>query len=134
MATAYLDTCVVIYLIERAEPFFSQTREFLAHHANVDLCVSPLTRLEAVAKPLRDGDLRLAADYDFFLAGQRWLTCDDAVFIRAAELRAAFAPRTPDALHLATALHHGCDHFWTNDNRLNKAAKGFVVDLLSPDS
>lgn len=33
----------------------------------------------------------------------------------------------PDALHLAAALHGGCDQFWTNDHRLEKAADGRIA-------
>jgi len=29
---------------------------------------------------------------------------------------------TPDALHLAAAIDAGCDEFWTNDRRLERAA------------
>ncbi|WP_082674133.1 type II toxin-antitoxin system VapC family toxin [Thiohalocapsa sp. ML1] len=131
MPTAYLDTCIVIYLIERADPFFSQVIRFLSRHANVGLCVSPLVRLETVVKPMRDGNLRRVADYDIFLSSQRWLTCTEAIFVRAAELRASHGLKTPDALHLATALHHGCDAFWTNDTRLNMAAGGLARNLLA---
>lgn len=131
MTRAYLDTCIVIYLIERAEPFFSRVQLYLSRNPSVALCVSPLVRLEAVIKPLRDGDVRRVADYDIFLFGQQWLPCGDAVFVRAAELRATFGLRTPDALHLATALQHGCDAFWTNDDRLSRAAGGLAINLLS---
>lgn len=36
-----------------------------------------------------------------------------------------------DALHLATALHHKCDEFWTNDNRLNSAAPSLVKNVVT---
>lgn len=40
----------------------------------------------------------------------------------------------PDALHLATAQHHGCIDFWTNDWRLNKAAGGLNILSLNDQS
>jgi predicted nucleic acid-binding protein len=30
--------------------------------------------------------------------------------------------KTPDALHLAIAIHANCSEFWTNDKKLVKAA------------
>jgi len=61
---------------------------------------------------------------------QRWLASDDRIFDRASRLRAGYGLKTPDALHLATALHYGCDEFWTNDGRLKLAAGGIAVDVL----
>ena len=80
---------------------------------------TPLVRLEALVKPLSDGNHALAADYDDFLKEQRWLSLNDAVFEYAIHLRVAYRLKTPDALHLATAHCHGCTEFWTNDNRLS---------------
>jgi len=89
------------------------------------LCVSPLVRLEALVKPLSEGNHALANDYDDFLREQYWLSLDDAVFEYAIRLRVAHQLKTPDALHLATAHRHGCTEFWTNDNRL----LGVPVDM-----
>ena len=126
----YLDACVVIYLIEDVPPFSERMRRFLAKHSDVLLCVSPLVRLEVIVKPLRDAAAELIADYEDFLAAQKWLAVDDNVFDRAARLRARHGLKTPDALHLATALHHGCAEFWTNDDRLSKAAGGMAVNVF----
>jgi predicted nucleic acid-binding protein len=50
-----------------------------------------------------------------------------AIFDEAARLRAAHKSlKTPDAIHLATVLQHGCTEFWTNDDRLNTIAPGLV--------
>jgi predicted nucleic acid-binding protein len=59
----------------------------------------------------------------------------DEVFLLAAQLRAASrALKTPDAIHLAAAIHHGCDEFWTNDERgLTQVASGrLAIRTLSP--
>jgi len=57
---------------------------------------------------------------------------DDAVFGRALILRAEQGLKTPDALHLATALQNGCTEFWTNDNRLRSAAGAMAVNVFEP--
>ena len=51
---------------------------------------------------------------------------DPPVFRRAARLRASHGLKTPDALHLATALEGGCEALWTNDDHLHRAAGDFV--------
>jgi predicted nucleic acid-binding protein len=55
---------------------------------------------------------------------------NDNIFARALGLRAKHGLKTPDALHLATALHHGCTEFWTNDGRLKNAAGALAVNVL----
>jgi predicted nucleic acid-binding protein len=60
------------------------------------------------------------------------LRVDREVFRQAARLRADFAGlKTPDAIHLATALQHRCNEFWTNDGRLNHVAPSFVKDITT---
>ncbi len=51
------------------------------------------------------------------------LPMTSAVFDLAAELRAHHGLKTPDALHLATAVVGGCEEIWTNDRRLAKATE-----------
>ncbi|MFA7241803.1 MAG: type II toxin-antitoxin system VapC family toxin [Sulfuricellaceae bacterium] len=131
MRRVYLDACVVIYLIENVASFSELTRQFLARNGDAILCVSPLVRMEVIVKPLRESASVLVSDYEDFLATQRWLVIDDSIFDRALQLRARHGLKTPDALHLATALHHGCVEIWTNDERLNKAAGGMAVNVLA---
>jgi predicted nucleic acid-binding protein len=52
------------------------------------------------------------------------------MYLQAAQLRARFGLKTPDALHLACAQHHGCDALWTNDGRLAQASHGLAQNIL----
>jgi len=128
---AYLDTCCVIYLLENVPGFSAPMRAHLANNADVILCVSPLVRLEALIKPLADGNKVLAQDYEDFLAAQQWLPITDSEFDHAIRLRVMHKLKTPDVLHLATALRYSCTEFWTNDDRLNNAAAGMAVNIFS---
>jgi predicted nucleic acid-binding protein len=127
----YLDTCCVIYLLEDVPGFSVPMRARLAGNADAILCVSPLVRLEALIKPLNDGNRTLERDYEDFLAAQQWLSMGDTEFDRATRLRAAHRLKTPDALHLATAIRHACTEFWTNDDRLISAAAGMAVNIFA---
>lgn len=48
----------------------------------------------------------------------------------AAQLRAKYGLKTPDALQIATALEHHADYFLTNDHRLNSVTEINVITLL----
>ena len=102
----------------------------MAVNMDAILCVSPLVRLEALVKPTSDGNIALIADYEIFLADQQWLAVGDVEFNRALSLRASHRIKTPDALHLATAMQHDCVEFWTNDERLRQAATGMAVNMI----
>jgi uncharacterized protein len=54
----------------------------------------------------------------------------EPVYLQAAELRARFGVKTPDALHLACAQYHRCEALWTNDDRLSQASFGLAHNVL----
>ena len=129
LRTVYLDACAVIYFVERHPQYFGLLMQRLfkpSGNPAVRLVMSELLRLECRLKPFRDADAALLARYDAFfgLADHVWVTLDRPVFDRATSLRAEHRLKTPDALHLAAALHAGCDEFWTHDSRLQSAAQG----------
>jgi uncharacterized protein len=70
----------------------------------------------------------------FFLADQQWLTIGDVEFDHALSLRVRHKIKTPDAIHLATAIRHDCVEFWTNDERLRQAATGMAVNIFDGKS
>jgi predicted nucleic acid-binding protein len=126
----YLDSCVAIYLVEEHPVYATHIEQMLATSDGATLCHSPLVELESLVLPLRQRqDALIRKFHRFFLASKR-LSMTDDVFALATELRARHGLKTPDALHLAAAIHHGCNALWTNDNRLALAAPGVAINVL----
>lgn len=126
----YPDTCILIYWLERNLAYLDAIVQRLrpAQNAAPILVFSELTRLECRVKPLQTGNQIQLAGYDrvFSTPGYRFQGLTRDVFDIATELRAAHGLKAPDAIHLAAALHSGCDEIWTNDDRLAKAAVGRI--------
>lgn len=81
--------------------------------------------------PIRKRDMPLRELFEAFFDAQTRLTMPSEIFQTATQLRADFPSlKTPDALHISTALFHDCDEFWTNDNRLDKIAPPLVKNIL----
>lgn len=139
MSRIYLDTCCIIYLIEAASPFHGVVvarvlRERSAPAAR--LLTSRLSRLECRTKPLQGGDRALLGRYDEFFAqaGLDVIGVSDEIVERATELRAKYGLKTPDALHLATALEQASDVFLTGDAALARCGEVNVEVLRLPPS
>jgi predicted nucleic acid-binding protein len=125
----YLDACLVIYLAE-AHPRWGEAIAAAIEAADARFSISPLVKCECFVGPMKRGDPVLQRAYtelfDQFLS----LPMPEPVYLLAAELRARFGLKTPDALHLACAQHHRCDALWTNDDRLAQASHGLAVNAL----
>lgn len=130
MGLIYLDTCLLIYSIENDPVWARRVGEAMSTEPAEDFAISDLVKMECLVKPIRTGDLTLQHRYAAGLAQFAQLALPGTVFVQAAHLRARFALRTPDALHLACAQHHGCRALWTNDERLAKAAHGLARNVL----
>lgn len=125
----YLDTCIAIYLVEE-HPAYHTRIETALRGGNLFSSISPLVEMECLVLPIKKQRDDLIIKFNQFFAAQRRLSMPPEVYRRAAELRARHSLKTPDALHLATAQHHGCTTLWTNDNRLNNAAGSLAVNVL----
>lgn len=132
--TVYLDSCTVIYRVEGKEPYASLVEIMVAESSpETTFAISDLVRMECLVKPLSDGDVALANAYRGAFASLEVIEMAPPVFDRAAHLRSRSSLRTADALHLAAAMEHGCDEFWTNDTRLTGAAPNLKVRAIGPD-
>ncbi|WP_022887105.1 type II toxin-antitoxin system VapC family toxin [Glaciibacter superstes] len=127
----YLDSCILIYAVEDDGERGIAVRQNLADAADETVAISPLVTLECLVKPLRDENLSLHDHYLAALDEFQQLSVDESHFIRAAELRARYGLKTPEALHLAVAQLSGCDQLWTNDGRLASASRGLAVDVIN---
>ncbi len=128
MGLIYLDTCLVIYLVEDNPIWSGRLRARMATEAEQGFAISPLVAMECLVGPLRSGNQEVERTIRAALSGFAMLPIEN-VFEAAARLRAHFRLKTPDALHLACAQHHGCSAFWTNDRRFEAAGAAFVKTL-----
>lgn len=118
-ATVYLDTNPIIYLTEGNAAFKASITNLFAEfeRAEARLITSELTLTEALVLPLRQGDVELVAVYErLFDELIEALPVSREVLIMAARLRADTSTlRTPDAIHLATAMLANADAFLSSD-------------------
>lgn len=131
MGLIYLDSCLVIYAFENDAVFGESARQALSREPAGRFAISPLVKFECLVGPIRNGNPILRRYYEEGLAGFVQLPLPEPVFVLGAELRARFGLRSPDALHLAAAQHHGCDALWTNDERLAASSRGLATNVLS---
>jgi len=118
-----VDTAVFIYLIEEhpaylpvVEPLFDEVAAGMR-----EIVTSAVTLLEVLVVPFRTGEVALGGLYEALLTrsrGVRLVEIDRGQLRAAAQLRAHYDLRTPDALQLAAALSSRCSAFVTNDRRL----------------
>lgn len=128
------DTPPFIYFIERHASYVDILREVFRR---VDFRViggyrSAVTLTEVLTRPKQVGDTALQQAYRRLLTASRNFTLvpiDAAVAEAAAELRAKYRLRAPDALQLAAAWQSGCEAFLTNDTTLLRVAAPRVLVL-----
>jgi uncharacterized protein len=126
----YLDACLLIYLAERHARWGGPVADAMARAGEARFGISPLVKCECLVGPIKRGDPVLERAYIELFGIFVSLAMPEPVYLQAAQLRARFALRTPDALHLACAQHHRCEALWTNDDRLAQASHGLARSVL----
>jgi predicted nucleic acid-binding protein len=122
--TVGLDSSPLIYFIERHETYIDVLRPFFqaVDRGQMKVVTSTITLLEVLVHPIRCGDEVLAHKYnDILLTSPNIaiLSLTPALAQVAAELRAEYKLKTPDAVQLATAKTHGAAALFTNDRDFN---------------
>lgn len=117
--------------VEGHHVFGSKLTKLVDSESNAVFVVSQLSKMECLVLPYRQSDDQLIRLYREWFDATEIASTNSAVFETATVLRADH-PRlkTPDALHIATAVNFGCDEFWTNDNRLSSLTQLTILNLM----
>jgi len=132
MLKIYLDSCIVIYLVEKHPQYFARLVEKIQQNAQAWFVVSSLTALEVLVKPRKDKNDSLLARYQVLLEQFQVKGIDDQVLLKAIDYRVS-GLKTPDAIHVACAQYLECDQFWTKDNRLANLTPNWIVNVCEPN-
>lgn len=135
----YCDSSLFIYTLE-SHPIYSPYLIPFWHSvqlAQIEVTTSELSLLEVLVKPIRINDQVLKQQYELFLTGTnlRLIPIERNILTHAARICAVHKVRTPDSIHLATALECQATLFLTNDHRLRTKTTIPVVtvdDLVQP--
>ncbi|HEX6373393.1 MAG TPA: type II toxin-antitoxin system VapC family toxin [Longimicrobium sp.] len=131
-----LDSVSIVYYIERNPRYFAAASEWmervdagrLSAAASVLLLSEVLVPAYRAGSPAAARQARAALER---LPNFELVDVTAAVADAAARLRAVHNLRTPDALHVATALNEGAEWIITNDHRLRRVeAEGIRVWLF----
>jgi predicted nucleic acid-binding protein len=133
LVLVYLDSNIIIYLIEQSPSFGARATARIAalRTAGDAIVASDLSRLECRSNAVAAADQVTLDLYDVFFrqAVARLMPLSRSVVDRATEIRGRYRFKTPDSLHLAASVEAGCQSFLTNDLRLNRFAD-LAVELL----
>jgi predicted nucleic acid-binding protein len=127
-----LDTNVLIYYIEEHPVLMEKVELFInkIEDGKAIGITSYVTLLELLVRPIREGRFDLVDQYRTILSGKlEMVPLDEIVSIKAAELRAKYGFRTPDAIQLASVISRKGDVFVTNDKGLKRVTEIRVLVL-----
>jgi predicted nucleic acid-binding protein len=130
----YLDTAPLIYYLEENATHINYLNQLFKKNEAGEFIfyTSVVTLTEVLTLPIRQGNRALAEQYQYFLSETETLKLipvNIAIARLAADLRAEYGIRVPDAIHVATALEIKADLFLTNDIALKKVKDLNVITL-----
>ena len=128
----YLDTAPLIYYIEANPNYIAQMTLIidLIEQKPIEAFSSVITLTEVLNYPLKQGNTKLAQAYRDILQNNenfQLVNVNAKIAEAAADLRARYNLRSPDAIHIATAIESACDAFLTNDKGLKRVTEILIV-------
>ncbi len=118
----YLDASAIIYGMEGPGDLRKAVLAWVtqAESSGGTVTTSRLSRLECRVRPLREGQSALMAQYEEFFMRRSLQVADvgASVIELATDLRVRYGLKTPDAIHVATAMECGMDLILTGDREM----------------
>lgn len=120
----YFDTNPLIYFVEQNTTLFSVVSPIfdMIGTGDIQAFTSEFTLTEILIKPMRDKELNMIELYTDFLFDDDIFTLTKTtrnIFLSAAKIGGLSWLRTPDAIHMASALENECQFFITNDRKIH---------------
>lgn len=124
----YIETAPLIYYVEEHPTYIARMDAIVESLDNSTLRAvsSVITLTEVLNQPIKTGDKKLEQEYRDILvnSGSYQLVAINVQIAEvAAGLRAKYGLRTPDALHVASAIHRSCNAFLTNDTGIKRVTE-----------
>ncbi len=131
----YVETAPLIYFVEKYPAYIDRMHSIFQHVSSgaIEILTSTITLTETLTKPLKETDSDLENTYrSLFLNTRhiRLISINPSIAYRAAQLRALYALKTPDALQVACALESNCKAFLTNDAGIKRVQE---IEILMID-
>jgi len=131
------DSTNFIYLIERNAEFFQIERSIFTKLSDqkVNIILSAIIYAEILVKPFKTNNQRTINVYlDLFkkLPYSRFINVTPEISINAAKLRGLYNLKTPDSIHLATAISEKSEYFITSDKQILKLKELDSMLILNP--
>lgn len=132
----YLDTSIFIHFLEPHPVYYESCDEVFGRleGGRIQAATSTLTLMEVLVQPYRLNKEELVLKYYSLFTTYpqlHWIELSWEVADRAAKLRAEYGLKTPDAIHLASALSCGATGFLCNDTIFRKVKE---IDCLLLDT
>ncbi|HET6720895.1 MAG TPA: PIN domain-containing protein [Rhodocyclaceae bacterium] len=131
-ATVMVDTAPFIYLLE-SHPQFADRFVGLFEAAAVgklNIALSTITLAEVLTGPFKAGETALAKRYEKALSQYNVIPVSTPIAVLAAQFRAQYRLRLPDAIQMATALDAGAAALVTHDRDFSRVTG---VEILTGD-
>lgn len=127
----YLDANPIIYFLNNTLGFTSVSHALFQtiDKQQTTAYAGQLCLAELLVKPIKENKTKeIQHIHQLFDAGYiHLLAHSHDVFLLAAQIRAENGLKMLDAIHVATAICHGCDIFVTGDIKIAKAVKRIAI-------
>lgn len=123
MKSLYIDTNILIYLLERHEPYSTKVADILDAYTKIGnvLVTSAITVTEFLAGTVSSNLATMRK-----VPKLRFAPLDEALAEEAALLQRKTKIQIGDAIHLATAIQLQAEYFFTNDKQLAKTVQAYL--------